>query len=136
MKGTKTTWTPEMLDKLKSEFPYRFSRDIGKDLGLSIRTIIRKARELGLEKQQGFLDQNRNEISKRAQEARPENPNKGDSSFRIPGGEKYLFKTGQARYPVDYTKIHQKRNETIKKERLRLKYGLPPKTKMKLVNIY
>lgn len=136
MKGAKIHWTDEMILKLKAEFAIRFSRDIGADMGISIRSVIRKARELGLEKEAGFLDKNRKEISARAQEARPENPTKGDSSFRIPGGEAFQFKKGQARHPVDYEKIHEKRNATIQKEKLRIKYGLQQKTKLKLVNIY
>lgn len=136
MKGKPTEWTPEMITKLEAEFPYRFSRDIGNDLGLSIRTIIRKARELNLKKQDGFLDINRKEITKRATIARPENPTKGDSSFRIPGGEKHQFKKGERRYEIDYEKATKTRNETIKKEKMRLKYGLPQQTNLKLVNIY
>lgn len=136
MKGKKTTWTHEMLRKLKEEFPKRFSRDIGKDMDLSIRTIIRKARELNLEKEEGFLDTHRNEITKRAQKARPENETKGDSSFRIPGGEKHQFKKGQPRPKVNYVKIHATRNATIEKEKMRLRWGKPQKTKLKLVNYW
>lgn len=136
MKGLKTVWTGEMIAKLTAEFPVRFSRDVGKDMGISIRTVIRKARELGLEKESGFLDTNRKEITARAREARPANATKGDSTFRIPGGEAFQFKKGQPRHPVDYEKIHEKRNETIKKEKLRIKYGLQQKTKLKLINVY
>ena len=135
MKGQKTVWTAEMIDKLKSEFPYRFSRDIGKDLGLSIRTIIRKARELGLEKESEFLDTNRTEISKRAQEARPYNPTKGMKGWSVPGGEKHRFQPGHV--PQNNPeKSRLTRNETIRKEKQRIKYGLPQKTKLKLTNIY
>lgn len=132
MKGLKTIWTPEMIEKLTNEFPYRFSRDVGKDLGLSIRTIIRKARELGLEKEEGFLAKNRAEISKLAIEAKPPNPMKGVKGWSVPGGEKFQFKPGEKRYLINYKKVHEKRNETIRKERLRIKYGLPRKTKLKL----
>lgn len=132
MKGLKTIWTNEMIEKLTQEFPFRFSRDIGKDMYLSIRTIIRKARELNLEKEPDFLDINRDKITALATKNKPENPNKGNKDFRIPGGEKYQYKPGQERPIVDYKKIHKNRNETIRKERLRIKYGLPRKTKLKL----
>ena len=39
MKGKKTEWTPEMISKLKQEFPTRISVDIAKELNLSLRTI-------------------------------------------------------------------------------------------------
>lgn len=136
MKGIKTTWTPEMDEIIRDKFPVMFTIDLVPVLGLSIRTIIRRARVLGVKKEEGFLDKNRSEISQRANANKPPNPNKGNSSFRIPGGEKYLFKKGQARYPVDYELIHQKRNETIRKEKLRLKHGLRQKTKLKIVNFY
>lgn len=134
MKRKKTIWSTEMIQKLMTEFPNRFSRDIGKDLGISIRTVIRKARELGLEKEDSFLDKNRELITQLATDAHPPNPNKGNKDFRIPGGEKFQFKKGQPRPSVDYNKIHQKRNETIRKERIRIKYGLPQKTKLNLKN--
>lgn len=136
MKGNRINWTEEMIQKLQEEFSYRFSRDIGNEMGISIRSVIRKARELGLEKQPGFLENNRSEISKRANENKPPNPNKGNKEFRIPGGEKFRFVPGQKRPPVDYGQITRKRNETIHKEKIRLKYGLPQKTKLKLKNIY
>ena len=136
MKGLKTEWTPGMIEQLQNEFSTRFSRDIGKEMNISIRTVIRKARELGLEKQDGFLETNKMAISALAQAAKSPNPNKGNKEFRILGGEKHQFVLGQERYPVDYTKIHNNRNETIRKEKQRLKYGLPQKTKLKLVNIY
>jgi len=132
MKGLKTTWTAEMLQKLTDEFPCRFSRDIGNDMNLSIRTIVRKARELGLEKEEGFLDKNRSEISKLAIKSKPPNPMKGVKGWTVPGGEKYQFKQGHEPHLVDYNKIRETRNETIRKERLRIKYGLPRKTRLKL----
>lgn len=136
MKGLKTAWTPEMIKKLTNEFPYRFSRDIGKDLGLSIRTVIRKAREFGLVKEDNFLDKNRIKISELATKAKPPNPMKGVKGWSVPGGEKFQFKPGQIRPPVDYNKIRETRNETIRKEKLRIKYGIKQKTNLRLTNIY
>jgi len=140
MKGLKTIWTAEMIQKLTDEFSYRFSRDIGNDMNLSIRTIVRKARELGLEKEEGFLDKNRSEISKLAIKAKPPNPMKGVKGWTVPGGEKFQFRTGNIpankNNPELINKIVVKRNETIRKERLRIKYGIEQKTKLKLINIY
>jgi hypothetical protein len=66
----------------------------------------------------------------------PGHPHKGDSSYRIPGGEAHQFKKGRPQPEVDYKKVHASRNETIRKEKQRIRYGLPQKTKLKLVNIY
>lgn len=135
-KGIKTNWTPEMDEKIRKEFPVRFTREIANELKLGLRTIIRRARELGVEKEEKFLENRRELISKMAQEARPENPTKGDSTFRIPGGEKYQYKKGHVpaikNNPEIIAKVQNKRNQTIKRERIRLKYGLKPITKMKL----
>ncbi len=135
MKGLKTNWSDEMIDKLKTEFPNRFSRDIGKDMGISIRTVIRKARELNLEKIDNFLDQNRNEITRLAQENKQSNPMKGVKGFVVPGGEKHQFKKGHTpKNNPEQSRIT--RNETIHREKLRIKYGLPQKTKLNLKNVY
>ncbi len=135
MKGLKTNWSNEMIEKLKIEFPNRFSRDIGKEMGISIRTVIRKARELKLEKIENFLDQNRSEITRLAQENKPPNPMKGVKGFVVPGGVKHQFKKGHI--PMNNPeKSRNTRNETIQKEKLRIKYGLPQKTKLNLKNVY
>lgn len=131
-KGRKTNWTPEMDEKIIKEFPIRFTREIANELKLGLRTIIRRARELGVDKEENFLEKRRDKISRMAQLSRPENPTKGDSSFRIPGGEKHQFKKGHVPNPEIVAKALKSRKETIKRERIRLKYGLRPITKMKL----
>ncbi|MEO9257387.1 MAG: hypothetical protein ABI207_03335 [Crocinitomicaceae bacterium] len=136
MKGKPTIWSTEMIEKLVTEFPIRFSREIGKDLGLSLRTIVRKARELNLEKEPDFLDIRREQITELCVKNRSPNPSKGDKTFRIPGAEKNQFKKGEPRPNVDYGKVIKTRNETIKRERLRIKYGLKQQTKLKLTKIY
>ena len=40
------TWTPEMIETLVAEFPFAYNRVLAKKLGISMRTLIRKAREL------------------------------------------------------------------------------------------
>ncbi len=135
MKGIKTEWTEEMIEKLKAEFPFRFTRDIGKEMNISSRTVIRKARDLGIEKEEGFLEKNRASITKLATAALPPNPYKGIKGWQVPNGEAYQFKKGNVS-PMKDEKIKKKainsRNETIRKEKLRIKYGLTRKTKLKL----
>ena len=71
MKGIKVVWTKDMLDILKSEFSTSFNRDLATKLGVSIRTIIRKARELNLDKEEFFLETRRNDITEMARKAHP-----------------------------------------------------------------
>lgn len=62
-------WTDEQLKLLRTFFPTMFNRALAKWIGVSMRTMIRKARELGLEKKPGFLDERRRDISRLAGEA-------------------------------------------------------------------
>lgn len=55
MQGTKIEWTDTMDDKLRREFPTRITKDICAELGVSLRSAIRRARVLGIEKEDGFL---------------------------------------------------------------------------------
>jgi len=117
-------------------FPFEFNKDIAKDLGVSWRSLVRKARELGLEKQEGFLDKKRGEIVKLILKVRKQNPAQTGKGFVIPNSEQYRFKKGHVpRIKTDpelAKRIRDKRNETIRRDRLRRKYGLSPITKLKL----
>ncbi|SFK99302.1 hypothetical protein SAMN05216357_11052 [Porphyromonadaceae bacterium KH3CP3RA] len=131
-------WTDEMIEFITSKFATSFNRDLADELGVGMRTMIRKARELGLEKEPGFLDKKRKEISQMAKEARSPNPTKGQKGWSVPGGEKYRFKPGHVPAMKDnpelIERVHRKRNETIRNEKFRLKVGLEPETKLRLKN--
>lgn len=139
-RGIKIQWTDEMIKRLELEFPYRFTRDLAMDLGISKRTIVRKARELGIEKEPNFLEKNRELISDMAAKAHPPHPHKGDKGWVVPNSKNTRFKKGNispmGTNPEVVKKCHKSRNETIRLEKLRLKYDLPQKTKLKIVNIY
>ena len=125
-------WTPEMINTLKSKFATTYNRVLAKEIGVSMRTLIRKARDLGLEKENEFLDLRRDEITKMATKAHPPHPFKGVKGWCIPNGEKTRFKQGNIsamsfdRSVVE--KCHKKRNATIKRDRIRIKLGLEPLT--------
>ena len=131
-------WTDEMVDIITSKFATSFNRDLADELGVSMRTMIRKARELGLEKEHGFLDKNRKKISQMARDARSPNPTKGQKGWSVPGGERYQFKPGHVpamkNNPELIERVHRKRNETIRNEKFRLRVGLHPETKLRLKN--
>lgn len=61
-------WTPQQLKLLRDFFPTMFNKPLAKWIGVSMRTMIRKARELGLEKKSGFLNERRNDIQALAAE--------------------------------------------------------------------
>jgi hypothetical protein len=130
-------WSDERLEYLRENFATKFNKDLGAALGCNWRTVIRKARELGLEKEEGFLDKKRPEIVKLQIGSQRPNPMKGVKGWSVPGGEAYRFKPGNV--PASKTKpevtarLHASRNASIRRDRLRIKLGLPQLTKMKLV---
>jgi hypothetical protein len=131
--ANKIRWTAEMLALLDRQFPNCFNDQIAKRLKVSVRTVIRKARERGLEKVEGFEWSGK--ANRRRQKNMPTNPHKGKKGWSVPGGEAYQF--GKNNPPPKLTKPQRKRmvktrNETIKRERLRLKYGLKQETKLNL----
>jgi hypothetical protein len=101
----KIEWTTEMLDKFKREFPHKFNRELAQEFGVSYRTVVKKARQLKLEKQTNFLQLNKPIIQKMARVA---------TTVEV------------------IQRVHSKRNASIKRDKLRLAYGLDPYLKMKL----
>ena len=122
-------WTPEQLKLLHEYFPTMFNKPLAKWIGVSLRTMIRKARELGLEKKPGFLNERRRDIQALAFEALKKSTNvhsrfkKGVRSN--PAGE---FKPGHIESP----ETKAKRSEALKhswkrrKARLELDKNLHP----------
>jgi hypothetical protein len=48
-------WSPQMLDDLRRYFPTTINEECAEIFGVSVRTIRRKARQLGLEKDPQWL---------------------------------------------------------------------------------
>lgn len=140
MKGQPTHWTDEMIQVLTEQFPNTYNKVIAEQLGIGWRTVIRKARELGIEKEEGFLEKNRDEIQAIAIKNRPPNPTKGMRGWSVPNSEHTRYKKGNVpatSYDKELVKsIHESRNNTIRREKLRLKYGMKQLTKLKIVNYY
>ena len=137
-KGIKIEWTDLMIDILRRKFPTSYNRYIAIELGVSMRSAIRKARELGIDKEQKFLEYRRMEISAMAQTAKPENRNKGNKGWCVPNSELHRFKTGNVspmHLPETRRKVSNSRLNRIEDERLRIEIGLPQLTKLKL-NIF
>lgn len=132
----KIAWTQEMIDLLISEFPYSYNKELAKKIGVSWRTLVRKARELGLEKEPGFMDKRINEITEMAVKAHPPHPYKGKKGWCVTGSEETRFKPGQISVmktnPEVVEKVTKKRNESIARDRRRLRLGLKPLTKLRL----
>lgn len=141
MKGVKIVWTEEMIQKLRDEFPVRITIDICKEIGVSLRSAIRKARELGLDKAPGFLEERRQEIQRRARNGLKKTSKTGG---RFKKGQhacpEHEFKPGHKESEESkrkrVAKLSKTRKELILRERTRLKYGLPQQTKIRLNTKY
>lgn len=56
MKGKKTVWSEEAIYVFTQTFPHNWNKDLAKYFNVGWRTIVRKARELKLEKAPDFRD--------------------------------------------------------------------------------
>lgn len=130
----KKNWTPEMIRIITEKYPVTFNKDLAAELGVSWRTLVRKARELNINKEPGFLEIRRPVISAMASKSRPENPTKGMKGWCIPGGEKYQYKPGHIPAtktdPEVAARAHKTRRETLRRDRIRMKLGLSRLTKI------
>lgn len=54
-RSTRIFWNKQMLDDLTSMFPDNFNHDISEHVGVSLRTMLRKAKELNLKKDPDWI---------------------------------------------------------------------------------
>jgi len=132
----KKNWTPEMIRTLTELFPVSYNKVLASQLGVSWRTLLRKARELNLEKEPDFLENRRAEITTMAVKAHPPHPHKGEKGWSIPNSEKNQYKPGNipamVTNPEVRIRVHKTRSATIKRDRIRIKLGLSRLTKFNL----
>jgi len=132
----KIKWPPGMIEKVRREFPVKYNRDLARDLNVSMRSLIRKARELGIQKENDFLVKRKKEIQKMAREAHSPHPYKGVKGWHVPNSKGTRFKPGKISImktnPEVVQRVRKKRNETIARDRRRLRLGLSPLSNLKL----
>lgn len=109
--ATRIHWSTAMLDYLRRHFPTTLNEELAGCLGVSPRTLIRKARELGLEKDPQWLSQIWEERRRMAHAIANRKGNPGcfkKGERRNPAGE---FKKGHRLTPEQ----EQKRSESMKR---------------------
>lgn len=119
-------WTSRMLKLLADYFPTMFNKPLARWIGVSERTLIRKARELGIDKAEGFLDTRRADITELAADAL----RRGYRSGRIKGGfQKGVhsnpageFKHGHVESPETKAKRSASLRRTFAKKRNQTRY--------------
>lgn len=147
--GKKTEWTEAMLSYLTEHFPTDCNEEIAKKLKVSPRTMIRKARELGLQKAENFRELNEVKISTKMRKAHKGKKNPGCFKKGNTVGTEYRFKKGHqlteeskekqrqtcSRYwHIYHTKRSQKKGtkawrQTWLNDAIRKEYGLKQETK-------
>jgi hypothetical protein len=124
-----------MLETIKQKYSTEYNKVLAKQLGISWRTLVRKARELGLEKEPNFIEKRRADIVKMIAKVRKPSPLQARKGFVVPNSEQYRFKKGHtprmATDPELVARVHAKRNETIRRDRIRSRIGLSRLTKFK-----
>lgn len=107
-------WTPQMVKLVKDFFPIMFNKPLAAWVGVSQRSLIRKARELGIEKRPGFLEDRRGDINQLVSEALKKTYSDGK--------HKGTFQKGVRSNPAgEFKKGHKESPETKAKRRESLK---------------
>lgn len=128
-------WTPEMIAFLREYYPTMSSRKIAKRLGVSHRTVLMKGRELGIEN--GSKTQRlRAEVIIRANfEMHSLNELAKMTGVSVSAVRRIARKLGLAKDVHRIGEIRRRaRLAIIEKERRRIIFGLPQKTKLKVVS--
>ena len=134
MKGIKTRWAQWQIDYLIAHFADTKNDELSEKLGVHWRTMKRKAKMLGLRKSAEFMRQTQRHAAECAAIANEGEGNRGAINLLI-YGKPYQFKKGHPPLTGEkeaerLRKVHAKRNETIRKDYMRLRWGLEPKTKL------
>lgn len=147
-KGLKAIWTDEMIEYIKDNFSDTSNEKLATWLGLSPRTIIRKARELGLSKTESFM----HECSGKGGEAAGKFWRKGGDGYykyrdlirrnlhcddgqnrhRFRKGESLKDRIGEERFKASREKARLKLIAMAKRDRTRVLAGLKPITRLPL----
>lgn len=138
-RSTKITLTAEQQDWLRANFATTLNKDVAAHLGVSLRTAVRLARSLGLEKDPAWLHDVFMERQAMMVASNRGDGNAGKANL-LKYGKRYRFKPGvtsrerlgDERERQRLEKSAATRRETIRKERMRINWGLEQETKLKI----
>lgn len=140
MKGKKVELTTQQEQWLVNNFADTSNAECAEYCGCNWRTVVRKARELGLAKSREFMVAASLRGVETMRMMNKGEGNKGKANllkhgvkYRFKKGETPLQRLGEERERERVRKVHEKRNETIRRDRVRINWGFEQKTKMRLV---
>ena len=132
--------TPQQREWFIENFPHTKNQELADRLGTSHRGVVRMARTLGLNKTREFIQTIlRTNLEKAAKLNRLRGGNEGAKNLLIYGAAS-RFKAGispladksKDELADIYSRAATTRRETYKREQMRVRWGLPQKTKMRV----
>ena len=141
MKTTPIILTEAQEKWLQIHFKHTKNQDIADRFGISLRSVSRLAKKRGLEKSTQFLKKCQEEAAKAAVESHIRNGTYPPKGFVIPGsintrfhpGIKSVDRLGKRKEKQRLKNMLASRMKTLKSERARATFGLPQRTKLKVV---
>lgn len=140
MSTKKIVLTPRQEAWLCRHFRNTRNAELAARLGISESSLHRFARSLGLTKTPQFMRKCQASTAAAAKASRLRNGTYPPKGYRIPRSEEFQFKPGET--PLDrlgkrrekkrVEKAVATRNATIRDERMRIRWGLEQRTRMKL----
>lgn len=131
--------TPEQEAWMIKHYKHTPNEEICKRFGISLSTMQRIKRELGLSKSRQFMQKCQTNASEKAKESHLRNGTYPPKGYRVPGSENNCFKKGESNRdrlsPKKYVQCLEKRLESWRKtydaDKRRWKWDLPQKTKFR-----
>lgn len=132
--------TPREEKWLTNHYKHTRNIECAERLGISLRTVVRIARALGLSKSRQFILKCQRETAAAAKQSHLRNGTYPPKGFRIPKSDVGQFKPGVTsrerlgakREAERIRKSAESRRATVSKERARIVWGFDQRTKLKL----
>ena len=140
-KTEKITLTPEQERWLVAHFRHTTNPEIARRLGISETTMHRFARKLGLTKSRQHMRKTQRNAADKAKASHLRNGTYPPKGYIIPRSEEFRFKAGVT--PVErlgkrkerkrIERSAESRRRTLRDERARALFGVPRKTRLRVV---
>ena len=140
-KTVKIVLTPDQEKYLKNHYKHTKNADLSARFGISVRSVNRIAKSMGLEKSRYFIRKAQLDAANKANESHRKNGTYPPKGYVVPNREKTYFRKGEKMFDRFGPKIYAERiknnTESVAKtrrlEKARALYGLPRQTKLNVV---
>lgn len=140
-KTVKIVLTPDQEKYLKNHYKHTKNADLSARFGISVRSVNRIAKSMGLEKSRHFIRKTQLDAANKANESHRKNGTYPPKGYVVPNREKTYFRKGEKMFDRFGPKIYAERiknnTESVAKtrrlEKARALYGLPRQTRLNVV---